>query len=43
MVKKLILDCDEALWDEVLKHKIDEHMATVNETVISLIKKGLKK
>ena len=43
MPKKLVLDCDEATWDEVLKFKIDAGLNTTNEAVISLIKKGLKK
>lgn len=42
MAKKLILDCDDKLWDEVLKYKIDSKAQNNNEAVINLIKKGLK-
>jgi hypothetical protein len=41
MPKKIILDVDDSLWDLVLKFKIDEKLKNNNETVISLIKKGL--
>ncbi len=40
--KKLIFDCSEELWDEVLKYKIDHNFRTANEAVIDLVKKGLK-
>lgn len=42
MAKKLILDCDDKLWNEVLKYKIDSGVKNNNEAVIKLIKKGLK-
>jgi len=43
MPKKLILDVDDEIWKEVLKYKIDHDMKNNNETVIQLIKRGLKK
>ncbi|MEK6903093.1 MAG: hypothetical protein AABW64_00420 [Nanoarchaeota archaeon] len=43
MAKKLILDCEDTLWNEVLKYKIDKGFDNNNKTVIDLIKKGLKK
>ncbi|MBS3115650.1 hypothetical protein J4482_03375 [Candidatus Woesearchaeota archaeon] len=43
MAKKLILDAEEKLWNEVLKYKIDSKAKTNNDAVIDLIKKGLKK
>lgn len=43
MAKKLILDCEDKLWNEVLKYKIDAGLKTNNEAVINLIQKGLKK
>jgi hypothetical protein len=42
MAKKLLLDCDNKLWNEVLKYKIDKGLKNNNEAVIELIKKGLK-
>jgi len=42
MAKKLLLDCDDKLWNEVLKYKIDKGFKNNNEAVIDLIKKGLK-
>ena len=42
MVKKLILDCDNKLWNEVLKYRIDKGLKNNNEAVLDLIKKGLK-
>ena len=42
MAKKLILDCDDKLWNEVLKFRIDKGLKNNNEAVIELIKKGLK-
>lgn len=42
MVKKLILDCEDKLWKEVLKFKIDYELKNNNEAVIKLIKNGLK-
>jgi len=42
MPKKLILDCDEKLWKEVLKFKIDNNLKNNNEAVNELIRKGLK-
>lgn len=43
MTKKLILDCDEKLWKEVLKYKIDNNLKNNNEAVKKLLEKGLKK
>ena len=43
MAKKLILDIDNKLWNEVLKFKIDSGMKNNNEAVVNLIKKALKK
>lgn len=42
MAKKIILDCDEKLWREVLKFKIDYGLKNNNEAVIKLIERGLK-
>ena len=42
MAKKLILDCDKKIWNEVLKYRIDKGFKNNNEAVIDLIKKGLK-
>jgi len=42
MAKKLILDVDEDTWKEVLKFKIDANFKNNNDTVVHLIKKGLK-
>jgi hypothetical protein len=41
MAKKLILDTDDKLWDEVLKYRIDNKLKNNNEAVIKLLKKGL--
>ena len=43
MAKKMIIDCDDKLWNEVLKYKIDAGFKNNNETVIKLLKKGLGK
>lgn len=43
MAKKLILDVDDKLWNEVLKYRIDKGLKNNNEAVADLIKKGLKK
>lgn len=42
MAKKLILDCEDKLWNEVLKFRIDSGAKNNNEAVIKLIEKGLK-
>ncbi len=42
MPKKLILDIDDPTWKEVLKYKIDHEMPNNKETIVQLIKKGLK-
>ena len=42
MAKKLILDCDNHLWNNVLKFRIDKSLKNNNEAVIELIKRGLK-
>jgi hypothetical protein len=41
MAKKLILDCEDKLWDEVLKYRIDHKLKNNNEAVIKLLKKAL--
>lgn len=43
MAKKLILDCDDKLWREVLKFRIDFGLKNNNEAVVKLIQRGLKK
>ncbi len=43
MAKKLILDVEDKLWNEVLKYRIDKGLNNNNEAVVDLIKKGLKK
>lgn len=43
MAKKLLLDCDDKLWNEVLKYRIDKSFKNNNEAVLDLIKKGLAK
>ena len=43
MAKKLILDCNDKLWNEVLKYRIDQSLKNNNEAVVKLIEKGLKK
>jgi hypothetical protein len=43
MTKKLILDIDEETWRDVLRYKIDYGFKNNNETVVKLIKKGLRK
>ena len=42
MAKKLIFDCDEKLWKEVLKFRIDKNLKNNNQAVKLLIEKGLK-
>lgn len=42
MAKKLLLDCDNDLWNKVLKYRIDNGFKNNNEAVVDLIKKGLK-
>lgn len=39
----MILDIDEDTWKEVLKYKIDYDLKNNNETVIKLIKMGLRR
>ncbi|MEK6922181.1 MAG: hypothetical protein AABX08_00075 [Nanoarchaeota archaeon] len=39
----MILDVDEELWKDVLKFKIDYGARNVNQAVLELIKRGLKK
>ncbi len=41
MAKKLILDCDDELWDNVLKYKIDKKLKNNNLAVVELLEKGL--
>jgi hypothetical protein len=42
MAKKLIFDCEEKLWKEVLKFRIDQNLKNNNQAVKLLIEKGLK-
>jgi hypothetical protein len=42
MSKKLALDCDDELWNLVLKFKIDNHLKKNNDAVLMLLKRGLK-
>ena len=41
MAKKLILDTDDKLWNEVLKYRIDHKLKNNNEAVVKLLKRGL--
>jgi len=41
VAKKLILDCDDELWDNVLKYKIDKKLKNNNLAVVELLEKGL--
>ena len=43
MAKKLILDIDEKIWDEVLIFKIKSKFKNNNEAVVELINRGIKK
>lgn len=43
MPRKLVLSCEDQIWNEVLKYKIDNKLKNNNETVNQLIKKALKK
>lgn len=43
MPKKIILDCEDKLWKEVLKYKIDYDLKNNNEAVVKLLQRGLKK
>jgi len=43
MPKKLILDIDDKIWNEVLKYRIDSGSKNNNEAVVKLIKKALGK
>jgi hypothetical protein len=42
MAKKLLLDCDENLWADVVGYKIRNRIRNNNVAVVELIKKGLK-
>lgn len=42
MPKKLLLDTDDKLWNEVLKFRIDKGLKNNNEAVNELIRRGLK-
>ena len=42
VAKKLLLDANDELWNEVLKYRIDRRFKNNNEAVVELIKKGLK-
>lgn len=41
MARKLILDCDNTIWKDVLRFKIDNELKNNNEAVNVLIRKGL--
>jgi len=43
MPKKHIVDIDNETWKDVQRYKIDCDLKNINEAVVSLIKKGLKK
>lgn len=43
MAKKLILDVEDKLWNDVLKYRIDYGLKNNNQAVVELIKKGLKR
>jgi hypothetical protein len=43
MPKKLILDADEKLWKRILRYKITHSFKNNNQTVISLLKKALRR
>lgn len=40
---KIQLQIDDDLWTEVKRYKLDHDYPTLNETVVELIKIGLKK
>ena len=42
MPRKLLLDVDNETWKKVQKLKIDQDFKNDNETVVYLIKKGLR-
>ena len=42
-MKKLILDVEDKLWNDVLKYRIDYGLKNNNQAVVELIKKGLKR
>jgi len=42
MPRKLLLDVDNETWKKVQKLKIDQDFKNNNETVVYLIKKGLR-
>ncbi len=43
MATKLMLNCEEDLWKEVKKYQIDHDKVNLNDTVVELITKGLKR
>ena len=43
MAKKMILDVDDTLWNEVLKYRIDHGFKKNNEAVVDLLKKALRR
>jgi len=43
MAEKIVLDVDEATWKEVWKFKIEHDHKIMNDAVVELIKRGLKK
>ena len=43
MAKKLILDADEGLWEDVQVFRIKHKLKNNNEAVVELIKRGLGK
>lgn len=43
MASKIILDCDNELWDKVKIFKIENKLSDMNDAVLELVKRGLKK
>ena len=39
---KLVLKCDEDLWNEIKIFKISESMIDINSAVLELLRRGLK-
>jgi hypothetical protein len=42
MERKLVLKCDEILWDKVKIFKINSKLESNNDAVLELIRRGLK-
>lgn len=43
MTTKLMLCCDDELWNKVKIFKIENSLNDLNEAVVELVKRGLKK